>query len=314
MPIPTKESGYSHASVIILATCLFLLLPKATYPYLITKADTTPLLLREYAPPSKKESGFTIKDNLRLFSQPENRSILLLPISDYFVSTDTIDSNLPVFSLFRQSDLHSKDPLAALLYADLRIKKLLDEYLQVQKRAEQLLGSAGQADTLLHRERPTSYRTDTEQQRTDDEPEIYQALQHIRQNLALQPATVATASDGETEASPSSSRPINELSSPGTLQLLHNMGIMPPQSHFRSPQDAKSAYTSSAPDPARRPARETVPEVDMAPTSADCSFKLPWILNIPFKLLDFAIAHKILTAIAGLLVLMLGNIIFGSRS
>ncbi|BCO07702.1 hypothetical protein GF1_00780 [Desulfolithobacter dissulfuricans] len=41
---------------------------------------------------------------------------------------------------------------------------------------------------------------------------------------------------------------------------------------------------------------------------------LPWILDLPFKLFDYALSHKVLSLVIGFFCLIFLNIIFGSRS
>ena len=98
--------------------------------------------VRETAPPSDTKKGvLTLQDNSNLFTRQDDNSPFLLPYSDYFVPADIINTNLPIFGIFSQPVKPAGDPIANLIYANLKLKKLLEDYTKLQEKAKELLNN-----------------------------------------------------------------------------------------------------------------------------------------------------------------------------
>ena len=67
---------------------------------------------------------------------------VILPYSHNFVPTDILDPNV-LLSLKIRSPIKPEDSLANLLYADLKLKRLIEERKALQKRSQQLLANLG---------------------------------------------------------------------------------------------------------------------------------------------------------------------------
>jgi hypothetical protein len=104
--------------------------------------------VRETAPPSKTKKGvLTLQDNFNLFTRQDDNSPFLLPYSDYFVPADIINTNLPIFGIFSQPTKPTGDPIVSLIYANLKLKKLLEDYTELQEKAKELLNNQYSAFT-----------------------------------------------------------------------------------------------------------------------------------------------------------------------
>ena len=123
-------------------TLLLLVMAHPAQAYYLTQSPE-PFTMpgeRENAPSSDKKGVFTVQDNFNLFTKNDGTSPILLPHSDYFIAADIIDINLPIFGIFSHPAQPAKDPLANLLYANLKIKQLLEEFEAIQASARDLLG------------------------------------------------------------------------------------------------------------------------------------------------------------------------------
>ncbi|RJQ24535.1 hypothetical protein C4565_09525 [Candidatus Parcubacteria bacterium] len=124
----------------LILALLFLTLPQPAHSYwLENKLEPFSLRERQNAPPSKEKNYFTIQDNFELFLNDTDAVPLLLPNTDYFVPADIIDINLPLFGIFSHPTTPAEDPFANMLYANLKLKKILEEYAAIQKSAQKLL-------------------------------------------------------------------------------------------------------------------------------------------------------------------------------
>jgi hypothetical protein len=77
---------------------------------------------------------FALYDNFSYPLEPNSQLPFITPYTKEFVPADIIPANLPVNDFFRKN-LMVEDQIANLLYANLRMKKLLEEYYQVQESA-----------------------------------------------------------------------------------------------------------------------------------------------------------------------------------
>ena len=294
--------------------CSWAALLLTAWGYYLDPAEHSPVLLRENAPARSKRVAFTVQDNFNLFTEKTLSPPILLPASDNFVPADIIESNMPIFSLFRNPLTASQDPFANFLYANLRIKKLLDEYAKIQERAKVLLGNSyqsGMIDLMTNasgeRQRIQAIKNTLAQQ-----DGLAREVGKLQQRLATVQGQVSTAPGPALAGSSPRGENKNGLASFQELQtLLVQRTKLIQSSPSRSFAVPGSGYTLQSPaesDNIRQPA----PERPAFRGSGEVS--LPWILDVPFKLFDYALSHKVLSLLIGFFCLIFLNIIFGSRS
>lgn len=306
-----------HIFIAFICTCQsFLLLPEGQC-FIIEQSENIPLLIRENAPKQKSLSSLTIQDNLQLYSPANNSSAIFLPASDNFISADTIDSNLPIFSLFRNPSPIAKDSFANTLYANLRIQKLLQEYAEVQKRAKELLNNTPRSGPINSMTQNSIVGSKTESFKVDNQESenLSNALKELQRNLAtISPVEYLTAQravlpKSNDQTSKFSIFSFNELQSIGNRKINLAMPQRTPNSHYPSAGQTYNKLPNAIPSD-RHTTQPNAQSSD--PNSFDG--KLPWILDLPFRLFDFFLAHKIIFLLVSFLGLGLLNILFGSRS
>ncbi len=273
---------------------------------------------RENAPPSNKNGIFTIQKNDTLNADALERSPILLPHSDYFIPADIIDANVPIFSLFSHPPLPAKDPLANLLYANLRVKKLLDEYAEIKTRARDLLGQdnleqTGRIDISEGFINSLKNRVSN----TESSLSLFHELLNLQSSLELSNVTngvsfwdIASksttvqlsqhtdssntlAQNVETgEKALSTSVNENNLSNPGKMN-----GSEIPQ--YNRPTSSSQARSNSS--------KSTAQE------SYSGNISLPWLIDLPSIIFNYFLDHPILVFFIVIFILLLLNVIFGSR-
>ncbi|WP_456385936.1 hypothetical protein [Desulfolithobacter sp.] len=298
------------------ACSLSALLPPA-WGYYLDPAENSPALLRENAPARTKQVAYTVQDNLNLFAEKTISPPILLPASDNFVPADMIESNMPVFSLFRNPLTVSQDPFANFLYANLRIKKLLDEYAKIQKRAKVLLGSSYQSGMIdlmtsasVDKQRIQAIKNTLAQQNS-----LAWEVGKLRQRLAT------IQGSGSTGAKPVRPGPGPTPNNRNTIASFHELQTMLTNSSPPGLPPVNTQGTYGRPGPSysssqtnRPPAPDHSRPTEKISYGGPGDVTLPWILDLPFKLFDFALSHKVLSLAIGLICLFFLNIIFGSRS
>lgn len=127
----------SFQGLFLLCLCTFL--PKATFAYYPEiEKDFFFVKERSYSDWPQGERRFVIYDNYSYSLESGTKLPFISPLTNEFVPADIIIGNIPLTDFFREN-LGVQDHLANLLYADLRLKKILEEYAQVQKSAYELI-------------------------------------------------------------------------------------------------------------------------------------------------------------------------------
>ena len=260
---------------------------------------------RENAPPSDQTGILTVQDNFNLFTKQDGTSPILLPHSDYFVPADIININIPLFSIFSHPPQQAGEPIANLLYANLKIKKLLEEYAEIQERAKELLNT-----------KPANLPLGKIQ--TAGELSIQQKLetkQALLPTLKAEGIIHTFQTSGENGASPKTTTAIFSLQQ--LQKTIENQQQLAKFNANNTPQIGKMATSTLQNAIKISPSPET--KTQQAPTKSRRSsdigaIELPFILELPFKIFDYLMSHKIQALIMGFMTLMFINIIFGSRS
>jgi hypothetical protein len=291
---------------LLLLTFLLLTITQTANAYWL---ESTPepfsLREREHALPSKEKMFFTIQDNFAFFTEGGATAPLLLPNTDYFVPADIVPINIPVFGTFSHPAEQLADPLANILYANLKIKKLLAEYADIQKRAQLLLDEEPAAfpSEKMYAAQPFSVEQNLEQ--------IYFSLSSVDETLIT-----------ETENDQKSKESTDDTEKKESLLAFHHLnqkisGQQIPSGNSAAASEkigkveTQAIANQSDTTYSNKFAPSTVPS--QSGTYQD-SITLPWILELPFKIFSYLLEHKITALVIGFLSLMLFNFIFGSRT
>lgn len=293
--------------IAVLFAVILLLSTGSRAYYAIEAAEPFSLREREHAPPSSAGLFFTVQDNFCRFTEPTGTAPLLLPHSDLFVPADIVEVNLPIFGVFSHPAGPSADPVAGMLYANLKIKKLLEEYAALQERAKNLLA-----------EEPSAFSA--EKSALSQSGFIHQDLKKIYFSLtALDETALPEVAEQEEQKSPAQQENKALLTA---FQQLNRAINPPPPSAFPAAPTIATAEKSGARSPAtfsgqplaNRPQTYNPEHTAPSVSSYQESITLPWILELPFKIFSYLLEHKITALVVGFFSLLLINIIFGSRS
>jgi len=259
---------------------------------------------RETAPSSDKKGLFTVQDNFNLFTREDGNTPILLPHSDYFVAADTINANLPIFGLFTHPAQASDDPITNLIYADLKLKKLIDQYAELQEKAKKLLNS--------------QYSTNTDgAMETAGLPDISKKLRQLSNNLSMintEKIDINSKTAASTD-SPKSSK---------TIITLHQL-----KTRTKHQQQIAKLAISRVPKINQPNAigirgqtntNHSASPTASTPSNLNHSFvgseeiTINYFIKIPFKIFGYILTHKFESLFIGFFILMFTSIIFGSRS
>ena len=129
-----------HVICSVILLCFFILIPDTGFAY-SPEAEKDFFFVKERSqvvwPQGQGDRKFVIYDNYSYSPGPRSQLPLLNPYTNEFVPADIIIVNLPVTDFFRKN-LMIEDQIANLLYANLRLRKLLEEYSRVQESAYEL--------------------------------------------------------------------------------------------------------------------------------------------------------------------------------
>lgn len=272
---------------------------------------------REHAPPSKEKIFFTIQDNFELFSDIVEHPPHLLPYSDYFIPADIIDANVPIFSLFSHSPLPAKDPLVNLLYANLRVKKLLEEYAEVQQRAKDLLGNERSRTTgKIDISGEANSEQINAEKITGNSHSLYKELSDLQNSLGAIRVTGDFPFTLHHETSVSSANPDNRAVSSQKKPMPHEISINP----IASGPDISAQNTGKMNGAAGSPHKSPQGAQTQSDTSQNQNrdsysgnLVIPWFMDLPSRIFNYFLSHPIETFFLALGILVLCNVIFGTR-
>jgi hypothetical protein len=320
---PRAELALSRNSVLILQKVFLLILLLLTMTqtahayWLESKPEPFSLREREHAPPSDGKMFFTIQDNFELFTDKIDSAPLLLPNSDYFVPADVIDINIPLFGIFSHPAKPAEDPIVNLLYANLKVKKLLDEYSEIQKRAAKLLGDESKNFHLGKIQVNTNKPIDQPQTEEENKISIYRELHNKLTKLSTsnfnELASVTSVNENHTLAKGTTSPLLSFLH----LQKKTEIPSQSTRLSTHTPPDTGKISTSEsgyqAPPNYSQRAEQATSKQDQS-TQYSKEITLPWLLDLPFNIFNYFLVHKIQALLIALIGLLIINIIFGSRS
>lgn len=301
--------------VLIFINFLIIITPCANAFWLESTTEPFSLREREDAPPSEGRMFFTIQDNFNLFTDKIDSAPLLLPHSDYFVPADIIDVNLPLFGIFSHPVKPVADPIANLIYANLKIKKILDEYTEIQKRAEELLGSEPinfpEGKIKINGEKSEKSPNGEEQERNS----IYKKLQQKLISLSTSNLSEVNTRDAEQENNSQTPSTRPSLLSFQHLQKKTESSLQTAKLNtYNSPKTGKIITEENRSQTNSKYANQSAP-ISKQDHSNQYSgeITLPWLLDFPFKIFNYFLSHKIQAIFIAFFCLIIINVIFGSR-
>lgn len=245
-----------------------------TYFQLNDKAKKNYLLLNRYSDSfGKNNKTFVIFDNLDNFSLNQSHGRILYPLADNFVPADQIDCNFALPISYKHT-VTVDDLVAKLLYANLKIKKIVAEYEDVQKRYRELMKDLNIPflDSKLSIDK-----------NIDNKPSIYNDIKSLIQDY----------SNINDQSLPSLSSGISTYQKNRSLTPL-----------FRENRKARL-------NPAFPSHSSTSEKKSRTPVSND-STELPWVFMFLTGIIQYLISHKFESALIGfflyLVILVISSI------
>lgn len=263
--------------------CLCTIAPRTTFAfYPEIEKDFFFVKERSHSIWSQGERRFVIYDNYSYSVESGKTLPLLVPLTNEFVPADIIIANIPLTDLFREN-LGVEDYVSNLLYANLRLKKMLEEYAHVQKTAYELIHGIEQSG-------PSEY----ENAINFGIPQPGQVLPNLsssesdkvyKQILKLKKWQVKTHKDKDTARRAysvvieSNKQVTNYIGTTGTVLESYTYG----QSYG---QQATSYYSTN----------DSVSQKNK-PSGSGGSYgydaQLPWLISFPMKIIDYLLRNKI---------------------
>ena len=228
----------------------------------------------------------------------------LYPCSKNYINDMDIDSARQLTGISHRPVSSENDPVANLLYANLRIKKILDDYRKIQTRARELFGQPQTRQQLTEKKSPSTSKS-------RKMPSIFMATTKINQELSSLP--LPPQDHSSTNGEQKNIHTLYTLNK--QWQQLNRVKIDNPlakrekissQLLVQNLLNKTTPKETTAKNKTSVPARRTVTD----PSDID----MPWLVSLPFKLIDYIIHHKITAAIIVFIVLGVFNLLFGSRS
>lgn len=262
---------------------------------------------RETAPPSDKKGLFTVQDNFNLFTREDGNTPILLPHSDYFVAADTINANLPIFGIFSHPVKPTGDPIANLIYADLKLKKLTEQYAKLQEKAKKLLKDNQYSAISTGTIKTTELTT------------INQELQQLTTKLSTVNTKKTASAAANTKAT------TNSADSSNLLITLHQLKKQQEQQQQAARIPTRNIPTGNQPGTktgisgrrnSNHPESPTASSLDNHehPFAGSEEITIPYIIKLPLRIFRYILTHKFESLFIGFFILMFTSIIFGSRS
>ncbi len=266
---------------------------------------------REEAPPSARKGLFTVQDNFNPFTRNDGITPILLPHSDYFIAADMIDVNMPIFNIFSHPAMPNQDPLANLLYANLQLKKILEEYNEIQERAKELLALSSSTTPFGMIKIALPVRPHNS---------IKHELDQVKSKLSQ--ASSEIAGNDSMTSTQRHKRLTLERKLGTNLYEIKSLASQQPTNFFSASRGTQSnaigkisTQNNKINQKIYQPEEQSITQSSSRNNSEYIGageISLPWILELPSKIFDYIFAHKIIAVIILLCVLMFFNLIFGS--
>jgi len=145
VPNGRRYSGVFFCGIFLFIFLLGIFLPLSHAYYQASETPKNTFFQKEknYVPWGDKERSFALYDNFGHFSARQAPGSLLCPFADEFIPIDEIRWNHPLRISIRRP-LSLENSLANMLYANLKLKKLVEEYVALQNRARLIMEAVGE--------------------------------------------------------------------------------------------------------------------------------------------------------------------------
>ena len=237
-------------------------------------------------------NSLAIPDNSIHFSLKQNKGPMIYPNSGNFVPADLISCNVPLRTGIHHPAIAIESSLANLVYANLRLKKLLEEHEALQKRTREAL--AGLSVPFFESRLPSLDSTIPEFSihRTQNNLEREQSIITRDADMAGIPNTESLASLrvrlGRSEGEPLyiATGPRSRRSEQRTLYL---SGEPLGERRDRGPNTVATPPESNM--EAEEPERPNISDRVRMGGAYDKTLSLPWIIRIPINLVTYLFSH-----------------------
>ncbi len=254
-------------------------------------------------------NSFTVPDN---FSQKHHKGPMIYPSSGDFVPADLLRCNVPLRTGIHQPTITVKNSLANLVYANLRLKKLLEEHEALQVKTREAL--AGLSVPFIE-----SGSTSLDSPISELSIHMAQNSLEREQRIIARNAGMPGISNTEILASlrVRLGRPEGEplyiatgpRSRSSEQNALYLLGEPLGERRNRGPNTA--ATPSEANIETEEPARPNVSARSRMGGAYDKTLSLPWIIRIPITLVTYLFSHPLEAAFY---ILILYSIVAAIRS
>lgn len=225
------------------------------------------------APWGKGEKYFALYDNFSFFSAKHNNKPIICYGSDNFVPADKITFNLPVNISIKRSAT-PENLLTNLIYANLKLKKQVEEYEALQKRVSKLLNELKvpflESDIIFP-------------QKSDKKTSIYkekQSLEQKHQEIIRKINSSATLHGNENLSAIGSTKSLAFLlSKQKTSNRSEPLNVF---THFKTETKTVNPVIMHEYNYGKR-----------IKTSFDEDTSLPWIFNSLLNVVSYIMLHKI---------------------
>ncbi len=263
------------------------------------------------------EKIFAVYDNLKHPSANLHQEPILFPRSGKFVPADLLSCDLPLYTIFRHPKTE-RDLIAELLYANLELRKLFEEYNALQKRVQKLLSDLMSADAASFFS-GTPGGNDAElaklqekvlafNETLDETQSVYKEWERLNQKarlIARQAAPLKTDEGDIPLANIGSLIALRNLS--GTSQRLS----FRPETYFgdgnflqdQSDASRQRASSSTRSDSFRNKSGRRFSEGDASPGEGGF---LMWLLKVPSKIFRYMVSNKIKSLVAMVFLFLIG--------
>lgn len=266
------------------------------------------------------EKVFAVYDNLKHRPADLHLSPVIFPRSGDFVPADLIPCDLPLYTVLRPSEIKG-DPIANLLYANLELRKLFQEYNALHKRVQKMLAgitpkgsdfspgfldmlTGNRVESAIIRENASEFSAPL----PADKPSVYKEWMRLNQKagiIAREAASLEISEKNIPIAGIGSLMVLRSLSNPEQVisqeitAYFGDKGFL--QGQASSSGKAKSSSTRSDAFRDRSGGRF----YEGSGSIEDGGFLL-WVLRLPSKIVRYVTSNKIKSLAASVVLFLIG--------
>ena len=183
----TKAGGGRLFLYLIWFWMIIIIAPSPVHSFYHTKDESRPSFFqreRNYVEWRENGRAFVFYDNLNHFTIKSPQEPLIYPKSNEFVPADELTLNVPIHVTLHYG-ASTDESLANMIYADLKLKKLIEDYINLQKRARELLSLPNPSPTQgINFQKVTNENSSLSSRKGQLEREYLD----VRRNLRLSPS------------------------------------------------------------------------------------------------------------------------------